>query len=65
MKRKRRSINQIKEDISCQIFREKIPEAWVVHEYKPDYGIDYVVELFDYIDNKKTVAETLGESFFV
>jgi hypothetical protein len=63
--RKRRSLNQIKEDISCRIFREKLPEPWVIHEYGADYGIDYVVELFDYIDDKKTVAETLGENFFV
>lgn len=65
MNRKRRSLNQIKEDISYTILREKLPESWVIHEYKPDYGIDYVVELFDYIDDEKTMAETLGENFFV
>ncbi|OKH34385.1 hypothetical protein NIES2101_39045 [Calothrix sp. HK-06] len=65
MNRKRRSLNQIKEDISYNILREKLPESWVIHEYGPDYGIDYVIELFDYIDDKKTMAETLGENFFV
>lgn len=65
MNRKRRSLNQIKEDTSYHILREKLPEAWVIHEYRPDYGIDYVVELFDYIDDEKTMAETLGENFFV
>ncbi|WP_414756365.1 DUF4365 domain-containing protein [Anabaena sp. CCY 9910] len=65
MNRKRRSINQIKEDTSYHVLREKLPESWVIHEYGPDYGIDYVVELFDYIDDKKTMAETLGENFFV
>lgn len=36
-----------------------------MHEYGPDYGIDCVVELFDYVDDSKEVAETLGEQFFV
>lgn len=65
MRRKRRSLNQIKEDISYGILREKLPESWVIHEYGPDYGIDFVVELFDYVDDEKTIAETLGENFFV
>jgi hypothetical protein len=65
MYRKRRSLNQIKEDNSYHILRSKLPESWVIHEYGPDYGIDYVVELFDYIDDRKTMAETLGENFFV
>jgi len=65
MNRKRRSLNQIKEEISYQILRRSIPETWVIHEYGPDYGIDCVVELFDYVDDEQTIAETLGESFFV
>jgi Domain of unknown function (DUF4365) len=65
VKRKRRSLNQIKEDTSYHVFREKLPESWVIHEYGPDYGIDYVVELFDYVDHERTMAETLGENFFV
>jgi hypothetical protein len=65
MYRKRRSLNQIKEEKSYNVLREKLPGSWVIHEYSPDYGIDYVVELFDYIDDKKNMAETLGETFFV
>jgi hypothetical protein len=63
--KKRRSLNQIKEDDSYRILRQKLPEAWVIHEYGPDYGIDCVVELFDYVDAGKTMAETLGENFYV
>lgn len=37
----------------------------MIHEYGPDYGIDCVVELFDYVDETKEVAETLGEHFYV
>jgi hypothetical protein len=62
---KRRSFNQVKEEISFRILRQKLPEAWVIHEYSPDYGIDCVVELFDYVDDSKELAETLGEHFFV
>ena len=63
--RKRRAFNQIKEEISYRILRQKLPEAWVIHGYGPDYGIDCVVELFDYVDDDKEIAETLGESFYV
>lgn len=65
MRRKQRSLNHIKEEISYHVLREEIPETWVIHEYGPDYGIDCVIELFDYIDEDKRVAETLGEMFFV
>ncbi|MGD9758898.1 MAG: DUF4365 domain-containing protein [Comamonas sp.] len=62
---KRRTFSQVKEEISFRILRQKLPEAWVIHEYGPDYGIDCVVELFDYVDEAKQVAETLGEQFYV
>ncbi|MDA5534470.1 DUF4365 domain-containing protein [Yersinia mollaretii] len=65
MPKKRRSINQVKEDISVTVLREKLPREWVVHSYGADYGIDCVVELFDFIDDSESVAETLGENFFV
>jgi hypothetical protein len=45
--------------------QKNIPEQWVMHEYGPDYGIDFVVELFDYVKDDTSVAETLGEVFFV
>lgn len=65
MSRKRRSNTHITEEDSYRILRQKLPPAWVIHEYGPDYGIDCVVELFDYVDPKKTIAETLGEVFYV
>ncbi|WP_457978987.1 DUF4365 domain-containing protein [Ectopseudomonas composti] len=65
MTKKQRSINQVKEDISVRVLREKLPREWVVHSYGADYGIDCVVELFDFIDEGKKIAETLGENFFV
>jgi hypothetical protein len=65
VRKKQRSINQIKEDISFRVLRDKLPQEWVVHSYGADYGIDCVVELFDFVDEDKTIAETLGENFFV
>ncbi|WP_089041700.1 DUF4365 domain-containing protein [Pseudomonas fluorescens] len=63
--RKRRSINQVKEEISVQVLREHLPEQWVIHDYGADYGIDCVIELFDFVEGDATVAETLGENIFV
>ncbi|HDS1708394.1 DUF4365 domain-containing protein [Pseudomonas putida] len=63
--RKRRSINQVKEEISEQVLRERLPEQWVIHSYGADYGIDCVIELFDFLEGDATVAETLGENIFV
>jgi len=53
------------EDLSLSMVRRALPAEWVIHDYKPDYGIDLVVEVFDYVDNERKVAETLGDLFFV
>lgn len=63
--RKQRSFQQMMEDQSLPIIRERLPEEWVVREYKPDYGIDLAVEVFEYTDATQKKAETLGEFFFV
>lgn len=60
---KRRSSSNIIGEQGERLLRHILPAHWVIHEYKPDYGIDYVVEVFDYVEEK--VAETLGELFFV
>lgn len=62
---KRRVLQHIMEDRSTLLFRSLIPEEWAVHEYSPDYGIDLVVEVFKYVDEARTKADTLGELFFV
>ena len=64
-KKKQRVVQHIMEDESREVFRSLIPKEWVIHDYKPDYGVDNVVEIFKYIDKKKEKAETLGELFFV
>ena len=53
------------EDESEKVLRNALPREWVIRRYKPDYGIDFAVEVFKYADEKRTIAETLGENFFV
>lgn len=62
---KRRVVQHIMEDRSIRIVRDLLPDHWVVREYRPDYGIDLTVELFEFVDEEKTEAATLGETLFV
>jgi hypothetical protein len=62
---KKRVRQHIMEDRSIRIVRDNLPDEWVVREYRPDYGIDLSVELFEFVDEKKQVAATLGETLFV
>lgn len=55
MKRPEQHITETK---SQRIFERIVPVEWVCREIKPDYGVDYLVEIFD--DNKST-----GNTFFV
>lgn len=63
--KKRRAIQNMMEETSLGIVRNKLPKEWVMHQYAPDYGVDFVVETFEFIDDNHTIAETLGEFFFV
>lgn len=62
---KRRVFQHIMEDRSLSIVKQLLPDEWVIREYKPDYGIDLVIEFFKYIDDAKEKADTLGEFVFV
>lgn len=53
------------EDESASILRRVLPSAWVIRPYRPDYGLDFALELFKYVDQARTMAETLGEHVFV
>jgi hypothetical protein len=53
------------EEESLTVVRKLLPKEWVIHQYAPDYGIDFVVETFEFINTEQTIAETLGEFFFV
>ncbi len=55
MKRPEQHITETK---SQRIFERIVPVEWVCREIKPDYGVDYLVEIFE--NNKST-----GKTFFV
>ncbi|MEC0270124.1 DUF4365 domain-containing protein [Paenibacillus anseongense] len=62
--RKRRPFQHIMADNSIKQIKEYLPDEWVIREYNPDYGIDLVVEIFDYVDPEREMCEALGEMFF-
>jgi hypothetical protein len=64
---KKRPDQHIIDQDGQQLLREKLPKAWLLREYRPDYGLDFTVEVFKTlqpIEGKRTVHETLGEHFF-
>jgi Domain of unknown function (DUF4365) len=62
---KRRIRQHIMEDRSIRIVRDVLPDHWVIREYKPDYGIDLTIELFEFLEQEPDQAATLGETLFV
>lgn len=51
------------ENKSLEIVREALPKYWTIRDYKPDYGLDLSVEVFEPISDED--FETLGEHFFI
>ena len=62
--RKRRVTQHMMEDQSLRIIGNTLPKEWVVRDYKPDYGIDIAVEIFERSAVSESVTETVGEWFF-
>jgi hypothetical protein len=50
-----------------QLLRERLPRHWVLREYRPDYGLDYALEIFapQKPEGKYPTYETLGEHIFI
>lgn len=49
------------------LLRSKLPTHWLLREYRPDYGLDFTVEVFQpgtVVGHVKTY-ETLGEHIFI
>ncbi|MFO0953830.1 MAG: DUF4365 domain-containing protein [Isosphaeraceae bacterium] len=53
------------EEESWAVIGGVLPKQWVRHEYRPDYGVDFVVEVFEWTDHTERAADTLSEQFFV
>lgn len=65
---KKRSFQHLIDQDGQQLLREKLPKQWVLREYRPDYGLDYAVEVFknvESVEGGRPNHETLGEHFFV
>lgn len=62
---KKRPVSHITGDKGIDIVKSVLPSEWVIRTLTPDYGIDLLVELFDFVDDKKKVCETLGEFLYL
>jgi hypothetical protein len=62
---KRRPFQHMMEEGSDAVLRGLLPPAWVLRPYKPDYGLDFALELFDFVDAEQKMAQTLGEHVFI
>jgi len=64
---KRRTQQHIIDTEAEELLRSKLPKYWVVRNYRPDYGIDLAIELFEDPDpgDKNAPSDTLGEHLFV
>ncbi|MFZ0930346.1 MAG: DUF4365 domain-containing protein [Syntrophobacteraceae bacterium] len=65
---KRKSLSHVIDDDAQRIIHNLLPVHWVIRPYRPDYGIDLAVELFDKVDGAEGKAlsyDTLGEHLFV
>lgn len=51
-----------------KLLRAKLPQHWLLRDYRPDYGLDFTIETFKtavVADGKLKTYETLGEHVFV
>ena len=65
MRPKRKSQSHIIENCSLQIIKQILPNYWTIREYKPDYGLDLSIELFEKNIDDNLSFDTLGEHLFV
>ncbi|OJU15986.1 MAG: hypothetical protein BGN95_11525 [Sphingomonas sp. 66-10] len=62
---KKRSEQHLIDQDGIALLRSKLPRAWVLREYRPDYGLDFTIEPFKDASGTGATYETLGEHFFV
>jgi hypothetical protein len=62
---KKRSEQHLIDADGVELLKSLLPRQWVLREYRPDYGIDFTVELFNEKAGKKGTYETLGEHIFI
>jgi hypothetical protein len=60
---KSRNEQHLIDDAGVRLLRSRLPPDWVLRDYKPDYGIDFALEIFRAPDGKgrnRRHYETLG-----
>jgi Domain of unknown function (DUF4365) len=65
---KRRNQQHLTDEQGSRLLQSCLPHSWVLRPYRPDYGLDYSLELFKRVENsagQKNTFETLGEHLFV
>lgn len=64
---KQRPEQHIIDENAQQLFHSLVPAGWVIRNYRPDYGIDYSLEVFQTIQDslEESSFETLGEHLFI
>jgi hypothetical protein len=65
---KRRSEQHLIDADGQALLRARLPRQWVLHEYRPDYGIDFVLETFGIPSSRAatgTTYEAMGEHVFI
>jgi hypothetical protein len=62
---KRKVLSHIIDEEANRILRAALPAYWSIRDYKPDYGIDLAIELFDEASGSGDKFDTLGEHLFV
>jgi tetratricopeptide (TPR) repeat protein len=56
----KRDRNHVLEDLSVTALRRALPELWVMHDFRRDYGIDVQIEIFD-ADGNTTGLRVYGQ----
>src|SRR3954462_2589462 len=62
---KKRSEQHLIDADGIALLKSQLPRHWVIREYRPDYGIDFSVEIFGEKAIEANSYETLGEHIFI
>src|SRR5690349_21107358 len=64
---KKRSEHHLIDAEGERLLRKRLPRHWVLREYRPDYGLDFALEVFarPKSDGNAATYETLGEHIFI
>jgi hypothetical protein len=64
---KRRSVQHLIDENAQKLLLSLIPTGWVLRNYRPDYGIDFALEVFQEVstESQTEIFETMGEHLFI